>query len=561
MFPSDTPKHHEELSDRQESAGLKPSLGPGTSHPGCNLPCKLGEVRSKSTDADSSLWLLNRCYLYSLLYTTYAREPDEAFLSLLLEEQTSQSLIMALGKESPLSALREKAGTPLFLENLREEYTRLFVGPVVPASLPWESIYLTDAGLLFTERTLLVRSYYKAFGFLPKAYQQVPDDSLALELGFLAELAKESLHAWKQGNTPLLDKLLTGTYHFLCMHPLKWMDKLVCKIEETGSLTYALLGKTLLEYLKKDKEALARFLKKETCQGLTCQGITFQGIEEALHTLSSLSLSFPEHILVPSPEGPMLPKEASPPDFSSSHILEGGEWVNAPCWHNCGGKCLVRVYVKDGVILRQGTDTESTDDETNRQQRACLRGYSQKYQARGIDRLKYPMKRKHWNPGAPKGELRGIDEWERITWDEASTYIHDELKRITSTYGDNSVLAFGNGCTSLLNKLGINYLSPWTTSSWGSWYIPGVLGWGDGCNYYDCHNDRLDFLHCDYVVAFGYNPAWSALGNATNYALSWKKAGVKFIIFDPNYTDTSAILEATWIPIRPGTDKIGRAHV
>ena len=233
---------------------------------------------------------------------------------------------------------------------------------------------------------------------------------------------------------------------------------------------------------------------------------------------------------------------------------EGGKWVAAPCWHNCGGKCLVRAYVKDGVIVRQGTDSFNSDDEVNRQQRACLRGFSQQYQARGLDRLKYPMKRKHWSPDDRNPELRGQDEWERISWDEAATYIHDELERINSTYGDNAILTFGGGCSSLLNKLNINYLNSWTTSSWGTWFTPGVLGWGDGCNYYDCQNDRLDFMNCDYVVAFGYNPAWSSLGNATNYALSWKNAGVKFIIFDPIYTDTSAILDAKWIPIRPGTD-------
>ena len=237
-----------------------------------------------------------------------------------------------------------------------------------------------------------------------------------------------------------------------------------------------------------------------------------------------------------------------------SDAAEGGKWVAAPCWHNCGGKCLVRAYVKDGVILRQGTDSFNTDDEVNRQQRACLRGFSQQYQARGLDRLKYPMKRKNWSPDNPNPELRGQDEWERISWDEAATYIHDEIERINSTYGDNAILTFGGGCSSLLNKLNINYLNSWTTSSWGTWFAPGVFGWGDGCNYYDCNNDRLDFMNCDYVVAFGYNPAWAALGNATNYAVAWKNAGVKFIIFDPIYTDTSAILDAQWVPIRPGTD-------
>ncbi|MBQ2072711.1 MAG: molybdopterin-dependent oxidoreductase, partial [Oscillospiraceae bacterium] len=205
-------------------------------------------------------------------------------------------------------------------------------------------------------------------------------------------------------------------------------------------------------------------------------------------------------------------------------------------------------------IVRQGTDNFNTDDGVNRQQRACLRGYSQQYQARGLDRLKYPMKRKNWSPDNPNPELRGKDEWERITWDEAAQYIHDEVERINSTYGDNAILTLGGEANSLLNKLNINYLNSWTTSSWGSWYAPGVLGWGDGCNYYDCNNDRLDFLNCDYVVAFGYNPAWAALGNATNYAVEWKNAGVKFIIFDPIYTDSASILDAKWIPIRPGTD-------
>ena len=233
--------------------------------------------------------------------------------------------------------------------------------------------------------------------------------------------------------------------------------------------------------------------------------------------------------------------------------LEGGKWVNAACPHNCGGKCLVRAYIKDGVILRQKTDDFSSDDEVNRQQRACLRGWSQQYQARGLDRLKYPMKRKNWTPGNPNGHLRGQDEWERISWDEAAQYIADEIKRINETYGDNAILCASAG-TDVLNKMNINYLSSWKTGSWGSWFAPAALGWGDGCNYYDCNNDRLDMLNCEYVVAFGFNPAWSSLGNATNYAKSWKDAGTKFILFDPIYTDTAAVLDAQWVPIRPGTD-------
>ncbi len=46
------------------------------------------------------------------------------------------------------------------------------------------------------------------------------------------------------------------------------------------------------------------------------------------------------------------------------------------------------------------------------------------------DRLKYPMRRKHWAPGGGDKSLRGKDEWVRISWDEALDIVVSELKRI-----------------------------------------------------------------------------------------------------------------------------------
>ena len=237
----------------------------------------------------------------------------------------------------------------------------------------------------------------------------------------------------------------------------------------------------------------------------------------------------------------------------TDHLPEGGKWVAAPCLHNCGGRCLVKVYVKDGEILRQKTDDITREDALNFQQRACLRGFSQQHQARGKDRLLYPMKRKNWSPGQPNGHLRGQDEWERISWEEAAQYIADEIRRIHAQYGDDSILCNRAG-ESLLSKLGMDYLKTWNTSSWGAWYLSPVLGFDDGISLHACNNDRIDMLNCEYVVAFGYNPAWSSLGNATNYARTWKENGTKFILFDPIYTDTANVLQAKWVPIRPGTD-------
>lgn len=33
--------------------------------------------------------------------------------------------------------------------------------------------------------------------------------------------------------------------------------------------------------------------------------------------------------------------------------IVSGEWKTAACWHNCGGRCLNKVLVQDGVVVRQ----------------------------------------------------------------------------------------------------------------------------------------------------------------------------------------------------------------
>lgn len=92
-----------------------------------------------------------------------------------------------------------------------------------------------------------------------------------------------------------------------------------------------------------------------------------------------------------------------------------GEWKTGACWHNCGGRCLNKVLVNDGVVIRQKTDDTHEDSVEFPQQRGCVRGRSQRKQVFAEDRLKYPMKRVNWSPENPNRELRGKDSWERIS--------------------------------------------------------------------------------------------------------------------------------------------------
>ena len=120
-----------------------------------------------------------------------------------------------------------------------------------------------------------------------------------------------------------------------------------------------------------------------------------------------------------------------------------GKWVSVACWHNCGGRCLNTALVKDGVVISQKTDDTHPDSPDYPQQRGCARGRSQRHQVFGADRLKYPMKRKNWEPGGGKKELRGQDEWVRISWEEALDIVASEIKRIKENYGNEGIFLPG----------------------------------------------------------------------------------------------------------------------
>ncbi len=239
-------------------------------------------------------------------------------------------------------------------------------------------------------------------------------------------------------------------------------------------------------------------------------------------------------------------------------IEANGEWVPAACWNNCGGRCLNKALVVDGVVVRQKTDDTHEDTPDWLQQRACVRGRARRAEVYAPDRLKTPLKRKSWQPGGVNvnGELRGVDEWEAISWEEAFKIVASEVKRIGETYGPSACFATssGNGASTILNYAAGGFFNAAGTLSWGTWNEgPSHFGMNDGFTSWSL-NDRLDLKKCELIVMFGCNPAWSSLGSPTYNFLQAKKAGAKFVVIDPIYTDTAAAMDAKWLPIRPGTD-------
>jgi anaerobic dimethyl sulfoxide reductase subunit A len=231
-----------------------------------------------------------------------------------------------------------------------------------------------------------------------------------------------------------------------------------------------------------------------------------------------------------------------------------GEWITAACWHNCGGqRCVLKAKVKDGMVQKVKTDDTHPDSVDHPQIRACARGRSQQHQVFGADRLKYPMKRKNWEPGGGDKERRGRDEWVRISWDEALDIVAGEMKRIIEEHGNEAILEVGGTLRRLMTQAG-GAVGTWGTTSWGTWYYTGPkVGLGDGL-VFTSHNDRLDMQNSDLIVIWGGNPAWSSQGNNCWFYLAAKRAGARFLFIDPYYNDSAMVLADDWVPVRPGTD-------
>lgn len=252
--------------------------------------------------------------------------------------------------------------------------------------------------------------------------------------------------------------------------------------------------------------------------------------------------------------------KVEPAATEESAVPIEGQWVTAACWHNCGGRCLNKVLVKDGVVIRQKTDDTHEDSPDYPQQRGCLRGRAQRKQVFAADRLKYPMKRKNWTLENPNGQLRGQDEWERISWDEALSYVADGLKAAKESYGNRSILLMGgwnSAVTEMARTLGCygGYCEYWNTNSFGSWTkTPFLTGFAQLGVWDQTVNDRYDLRECETIVMLSMNPSWSAMGSQTWNYWQAKHAGASFIGIDPFYNDTYALLEAEWLPVRPATD-------
>ncbi|MGA2362274.1 MAG: DMSO/selenate family reductase complex A subunit [Candidatus Aminicenantales bacterium] len=220
--------------------------------------------------------------------------------------------------------------------------------------------------------------------------------------------------------------------------------------------------------------------------------------------------------------------------------------------HNCGGRCLLRVHVRDGVIVRIDGDDRPGDTLDDPQLRACVRGRAYRRRQYHPDRLKFPMKR--------VGK-RGEGKFERISWDEALDRIAAEFGRIKAAYGNQAFyVPYGTGSYNQLNgrqtaerlmnlfggSLGFYNSYSWAAISAATPTVYGTAVTG---------NQRQDWLNSKYILMWSWNPAEMRDGTNSEYIVrKARERGARVVCIDPRMTLSAVALADEWVPIRPGTD-------
>jgi anaerobic dimethyl sulfoxide reductase subunit A len=247
------------------------------------------------------------------------------------------------------------------------------------------------------------------------------------------------------------------------------------------------------------------------------------------------------------------PASVTPPGPVFQESASEVKMVRTGCpSHNCGGRCLLKVYVWERRIVRIEGDDRPNDSVEDPQLRPCIRGLSYRRRQYHPGRLQFPMKR---------AGKRGEGKFVRISWDEALDKIAAEMQRIKQAYGNTAMyVPYGTGSYNQINgrqtaqrlmnlfggSLGFYNSYSWAAISCATPYVYGTNVTG---------NQRQDWLNSKYILMWSWNPSEMRDGTNSEYILKKaKEKGAKLVCIDPRMTLSAVALADEWVPIRPGTD-------
>lgn len=144
-----------------------------------------------------------------------------------------------------------------YLNEIRWEFNRLFVGPRRPKAVPYESVYF-DYKTMFGNKTMEVREFYSKIGLRVKEFDKFPDDFIGYEFEYLYFMSHKALNAEKEDE---FLEIIKEKNNFLISHPLQWFDKFIDLCINSSDLKiWKDFGKFIKLYLNNEADNLKEIL-------------------------------------------------------------------------------------------------------------------------------------------------------------------------------------------------------------------------------------------------------------------------------------------------------------
>ncbi|MHC4882436.1 MAG: TorD/DmsD family molecular chaperone [Planctomycetota bacterium] len=146
---------------------------------------------------------------------------------------------------------------PSYLEPLKIDFTRLFIGPFKVLAPPYGSVYLED-GRMMGESTIDVRNWYEKDG-LDVVLNDAPDH-IAMELEYGYYLVVKQIQATNERNLQDFQHYQQKQKMFLCSHLARWLPRFAKNVQENAQTEfYRKLAQLTEMFVQKDLEACTLF--------------------------------------------------------------------------------------------------------------------------------------------------------------------------------------------------------------------------------------------------------------------------------------------------------------
>lgn len=184
--------------------------------------------------------LLSECYLL----------PDENQMEKLIN---LKKLLADVCEEAVNRTPMEEEKIPI--DQLKVDYSRLFVGPYKLLAPPYGSVYLEGEGTLMGNSTLDVRNRYREAGLdISNVHKEAPDH-ISAELEFMYYLIFKEMESINKSDLEAGKDYLEGQKRFLEDHLGAWVSEFADRVEENAETEfYKNLARFTAVFVKKDIE-------------------------------------------------------------------------------------------------------------------------------------------------------------------------------------------------------------------------------------------------------------------------------------------------------------------